>query len=465
MRRRLAAAVATLGAAAALSSRVSLAIAQEIRGDSEGAAAVQEQSAAVGEPSAAVTPAGEPVVVTLDEAVRLAQVHSPAAVAASGDVRGAESAERVAAASWLPDVSFSAGTSRSSTQRFDPATNRTVSGSEDSYRAGLGSSLELYDGGRRGAERTRARAETAAAEAGLEAERFAVALEAKRAYFEELRAADLERVAEARVRRAEEGLAASERRLDVGAATRSDVLRSRLELNEARRERLEAASLRRTAAHALGRLVGADGPVSAAGGEARGPRPLALAPAELESLALETSPEVRAAGARLRALEAGVGVARSAWLPSLRLSGGTDWFNQDPELTGGRLGWDVGLGISYPLFDRRERSAAVTRADAAADAARASLADARRAARAELERLRGELELAERSVELAGEAVAVAEEDLRVQGQRYALGAATILERIASQEALAEAESRQVVSRHDYELVRAELEALVGREL
>jgi outer membrane protein TolC len=68
-------------------------------------------------------------------------------------------------------------------------------------------------------------------------------------------------------------------------------------------------------------------------------------------------------------------------------------------------------------------------------------------------------------VELAGEAVEVAEEDLRVQLQRYALGAATILDRIASQEALAEAESRQVVSRHDYELVRAELEALVGREL
>jgi outer membrane protein TolC len=404
-------------------------------------------------------------VLTLEEAVRLAQVHGPGVVTASGQVRGARSAERVAVGSWLPDLGFTAGTSRSSTQRFDPATNRTVSGSEDSYRAGLGSSLELYDGGRRGAERTRARAETAAAEAGLEAERFDVALEAKRAYFEELRAADLQRVAEARVRRAEEGLAASERRLDVGAATRSDVLRSRLELNEARRELLEAASLRRTAAHVLGRLVGADGPVQAAGGEARGPRPLALEEAELEALAVESSPGVRAAGADLRAAEAGIAVAGSAWLPSLRLSAGTDWFNQDPEIDGGRLGWDVGLGISYPIFDRWERSAAVTRADAAADAARARLADARRGARAELERLRGELDLAQRSVELAGEAVEVAEEDLRVQLQRYALGAATILDRIASQEALAEAESRQVVSRHDYELVRAELEALVGREL
>ena len=97
--------------------------------------------------------------------------------------------------------------------------------------------------------------------------------------------------------------------------------------------------------------------------------------------------------------------------------------------------------------------------------ARAQLEDARRAARAELERVLANLRLAEERIALTEEAVRVAEEDLRVQQERYRLGASTILEQITSQVNLMQAEVDRISARYDYHIARAELEALLGREL
>ena len=57
-----------------------------------------------------------------------------------------------------------------------------------------------------------------------------------------------------------------------------------------------------------------------------------------------------------------VGTARAQYFPSVRLSAGYDWFNQDFGLTGGRTGWSVRLGLSYPLFNGFQREEGVVRA-------------------------------------------------------------------------------------------------------
>jgi outer membrane protein len=403
--------------------------------------------------------------VTLEEAVELALANSPSVVQGVGAVRTAKWGERRAFGSFLPDLTFSSGASRASSERFNPQTNTTVSGSSDSYTASLFASVEVFSGGRQGAELRRARAETSAAEATLVTERFAVVLAAKRAFFDELRATELIRVSRERLRRAEEGLAAAQLRLDLGSATRSDVLRSRLELTDARQALLAAENERRRAAFALGRIVGAEGPVAAAPSEALAPGPLAVSEPELLELAVNRSPAVLASEAAVRSGEAGARAAGAQYFPSVRLQGGSDWFNQDPALDGGRLSWDLRLGLSYPLFDGFVREESVARAEVEADVARARLADERRSARAELERLLAALHLAEQQIALAEEAVEVAEEDLRVQRERYGAGASTILDQITSQLNLAEAEVELVAARYDHQLARAELEALVGREL
>ena len=61
--------------------------------------------------------------------------------------------------------------------------------------------------------------------------------------------------------------------------------------------------------------------------------------------------------------------------------------------------------------------------------------------------------------------LAAATEDIRVQQERYRLGAATIVEVLTSQEALNQAEVDVVIARFDFLRARAQLEAVLGRSL
>jgi hypothetical protein len=69
------------------------------------------------------------------------------------------------------------------------------------------------------------------------------------------------------------------------------------------------------------------------------------------------------------------------------------------------------------------------------------------------------------AIALAEESIVVAEEDLRVIQLRYELGVATILEVVNSQVALDEQLVNLVTARYDYAVARAQLEALLGRDL
>jgi outer membrane protein TolC len=49
--------------------------------------------------------------------------------------------------------------------------------------------------------------------------------------------------------------------------------------------------------------------------------------------------------------------------------------------------------------------------------------------------------------------------------ERYAVGAATVLDVLVSQNAATQADVDVVTTRYDYVLARAELEAILGREM
>ncbi|MEN8376190.1 MAG: TolC family protein [Gemmatimonadota bacterium] len=419
-------------------------------------------------PAAAQAPETAPEdlqVMTLEEVVQRALLVNPQMAQAEGSVRSAEATRLSARGSYLPTINASSNASRASTNRFNPQTNTTVTGSSNSYSAALNASLDVWNGGRRGAEINDAGAALEAARATAQQRRFDVVLSAKVAFYDVLRRAELMRVSEARIRRARESLAAAERRLQVGTATRSDVLRSQLELNDARQAELTERTNWTVATYALGRVVGVEDRVGAESGDAIAARALALSDEELRGLVLETSPAVVAAGANLRSARAGVGVARSQYFPTLRATSNLNWFNQEFAFDGGTSSWNMGLAVSLPVFNGFQRESAATRARVAADVAEFEVRDARRAARVDLERLLGSVRLAEERLELTAEAVEVAREDLRVQDERYRLGASTILDLITSQLNLAQAETDEIAARYDYQIARAELEALVGREL
>jgi len=173
--------------------------------------------------------------------------------------------------------------------------------------------------------------------------------------------------------------------------------------------------------------------------------------------------------------EAQVDVAREAtkaskatYLPSLNASysrsgSGTGHygFGDDLYTYSGRLSFT----LSYPIFNNFVREEQVVRAKVSQINAEASLRDTQLGATQLLTQNIGALRSASQRVAVQVASVAAAEEDVRVQQQRYNIGASTLLDLITSQAALAQAKQSLIQARYDYRIARAQLEALIGRNL
>jgi len=421
-------------------------------------------------PAGAVRAAGQMPVVTLPEAIRLAERVQPSVVRAAADVRTAEARRRSALGSYLPTLSASSSASdffSEGAARVDPVTGQLTSGnsSNRSLSTSLSASLDLFTGFRRGAEMRAARATESAAEASLVDARFEQALTTTNQFLDALAAAELLRVRETSVRRAEEQLKVSVAKLRAGSATRSDSLRSLVTLGNVRLEQLTTQAQLASAEANLARLIGEAGRVRAADDSAFYRVLPAIDTQALRTEAESKSPRIQSAAANEAAARASARASRSAYWPSLTLAGNTGWNGSranDYDLLNQR---QLSLSLRWNIFDGFERELAVAQREADLDLAEASASDARREVQAELTTRLAELDAARSRIEITKTSVAAATEDMRVQQERYRLGVSTIVDLLTSQEALNQAEVDGVNARFDYLRAKAQLEALIGRNL
>jgi outer membrane protein TolC len=123
------------------------------------------------------------------------------------------------------------------------------------------------------------------------------------------------------------------------------------------------------------------------------------------------------------------------------------------------------FGLSWTVFNGFTRETQNTAAAVRRDVAEVQAADSRRQVNAQVTQQLATLSNAFLAIDIARDNVAAATEDLRVQAERYRVGASTILDLLASQAALTNAEVNLVQSLFTYVIARAQLEALLGRTL
>ena len=421
-------------------------------------------------PAGAGAAAAQIPTITLAEAIRRAERVQPAMVQAAGDVRTAAAQRRSALGAYLPTVSASSSGSdffSAGPARVDPFTGELTSGnsSSRSVSTSLSASLDLFTGFRRGAEMRAARATQAAADASLIDARFEQALTTTNQFLDALAAAQLLRVREASVRRAEEQLKTAVAKLRAGSATRSDSLRSLVTLGNARLDQITTGTQLASAEAGLARLIGEAGRVGAADDPAFYQ---ILSPVDTQALRTEAeskSPRIQSAAANATAADASVRASRSAYWPSLTLGANTGWNgnrNTDYQFFNQR---QVSLSLRWNLFDGFDRELTIVQREAQLDVAAATAGDARLQVQAELTGRLAELDAARTRTEITQTSVTAATEDLRVQQERYRLGASTIVDLLTSQEALNQAEVDVVNARFDYLRAKAQIEALIGRNL
>ena len=408
-----------------------------------------------------------PRPITIDEAVALAQRNAPLAVQARGQLRSSDANVRSSYAAFLPDVNLNMSRSWEGGTPTVQAGRPVGDESPWSSNAGASFSLQLFDGGARLFDLRRARSQQDAAEANDINQRFQIALDVKVAFFTALAAREAQVVARAQLREAEVQMQTATARMAAGAATKSDSLRTLIQIGNAQLALVTAHNLLRTAEATLTRLVATPFPVTPVE-DTLGTTAIALDSASLERLALE-GPAVRQAAAQWQAARAGQKASRSSYLPTINMSysrgaHGADW----------KYGWgdsafrytsNVRFTASYPLFNQLNREVQRVTADVQEANTAAAFRDAQFAAREQLTQLLGALRTAEARISIQTASVVAAEEDVRVQQQRYAVGASRLLDLLASQNELNTARAALIQARHDYRIAKSRLEALVGRPL
>jgi outer membrane protein len=413
--------------------------------------------------------AQEPRPIGLDEAVRLARRNAPAAVQARNSIRTNAAAIRSRYGAFLPSLSFGSGVSRQDGTRFVPDFNQVVS-TDQPWRGShrFNSSLELFDGGRRWFELKRAQADMDAAEATEVSQSFNVALQVKQQYFGVLAAREQRAAAEKQLEQAEQQLRASTARVQAGAATRSDSLRSSIQVGNARLAILTADNALATANAALSRLVGSVSLVTAVADDTAEVSGITTSDEELMALA-EAGPTVTQANASLAAAKQASRAAKTPYLPTLSASMGWSYAASDSgfRFTGDQRNRNVStsFSINFPIFNGLNREQQVVTARVAEDNAVANARDARLNARQQMVQQLGNFRTAEARVQIQMASVQAGEEDLRVQQERYNLGASTLLDLLNSQSTLDQARQALIQARLDARTAKAQIEALIGRDL
>jgi outer membrane protein TolC len=397
-------------------------------------------------------------VVTLAEALERAVKLRPDYVRALGSVAEAEWSRKAARlAFFVPSASVSLDYAKYSKAFFNIG---TFNQSSTSSTFNLGANYEIFSA-RKFAELGRSAAELEQATASEVQQRFLAALQTEASYYAVLTGAELVRVGRDRVGRAEQQLEVARARVQTGDAVQTDSLTVRLELIRARVSLLAREAELRVARLDLGGRIGSDGPVDAAPLDAGAPPPLPLGLHDAVTRALDQGPAYRVARARERQADEVLQAHRGSYLPTLTLSAGHSRF--DVKLFPGASNVSsVTLTASLPLWDNGQRELGIIRARSDRNVARALRSDLELSAQRDVTQAYDGYETARASWELAVEANTAAVENYRVEDARYRSGATKVVDLIAAQNNLSDAEAGVIQARYATRLARAQLEAILG---
>lgn len=399
--------------------------------------------------------------LTLHEALDRALESHPSVRAAGAAVARARAATDRAASDRWPDLGLRASATRYEEPMivhpihgFDPGTtppfDRTL------FDAGAYLDYTLFDFGARSARIRGARLETSATEAGRSAAEQALAADVAATYLDVL---GLGRVLEAHDRRIE-ALASERSRVEqlreVGRAARVELLRVEAALANARSDREEVRSRLEVAEGELARLT--DLPADrvrfdrlAAVVHTGRPAP---PPDGLVRRAVARNPDVERARRERAASAAAVDVARAARLPDLKLGGA--WVDRGSAEGDFRAEWNVGVGLSVPLFTGGRIAGQVEEARASETGARQRVRLAEKAVERAVDRARASLSETTARVESLERAVASQEEVVRIEKLRLEAGTGTQTDYLDAEAGLLA--SRANLARTRFAALRARVE-------
>ena len=472
-----------------------------------------------------------PATMSLAEAIELARRNNPEFRSTANDEWVSDWSAREAYGRFIPSVSVGTGFSyqASGTPRFgnfssaDVGLSRTPEYFFSDYQIGMALNLS----GGTFFRAAQARANQGATEARIEAAAYTLATNVTRQYLAALRSRDLVGIARSALESAEEAGRLADARAAAGGATRLDAAQGEVIRGRAEVALLQAENLARTDRLRLLQQIGVDLEQDIELTSEFAVFEPAWTVEGLLETAMRTHPGLRAARADEKAATAGSRAAKTAYLPSVRISGGWTGFvrrtgseqylldqargSAESRIENCQFLNAIANGLNNPLpgypedCTRYQLTAAQERAVLASNSlfpfhyeknpfsagiyitipildgftrerqlqeARVLADDAKHRRRAEELNRKAEvttnllgLQTAYRSVQLEDRNASTAAEQLYLSQERYRLGAGSILELTQAQETKARADQARLAALYSFHDSWAALEAAVGAPL
>ena len=408
--------------------------------------------------------------LTASAAVDRALASHPTVALARANVDVASAEVRQARASWLPMVSLDGAVNKFQEpmivyplHRLD-LRNPPVFDTELSQFS-LGASYTLFDFGARSAKSKAAASQRDAADVSLGATEQQLIARTLVSY---LRVLTARGVLDAEDQRVAALAAESKRARDrfaAGKTARVDTLRAAAEFAVAAADRVASATNVDMAEYDLSRLMGVSfASVHAAalstvqlarlGGDAATDR------AAMVARAGSANADLQAAARRADAAAASVGAAKAGRLPQFQA---TTAIIDRSNITGRwQSEWQVGVGMSWPLFTGGARESLVSRAEASSRAAREQLRMTRLTAEQQVDEARAAFDASRARMLALDVAVQQATEVARITALARDLGDGTQTDYLIAEASLFRARSGLVQARHAAVAARVELARVLG---
>jgi NodT family efflux transporter outer membrane factor (OMF) lipoprotein len=276
-------------------------------------------------------------------------------------------------------------------------------------------------------------------------------------YFE-LRSADAQKqLLDDTVKAYTNALQLTQNRFVGGAAPKSDVAQAQTQLNGARVQDTDVTVMRAQYEHAIATLIGKPPAEFSIPFAPQTPLQFPVIPVGLPASLLERRPDIAAGERRVAEANDQIGIARTAFYPSLILgaSGGftgtsiANWFNWPSRM------WAVGGQMSQTIFDAGRRRAVSESATANYDGTVASYRQTTLTAFQEVEDNLAALRILETEAQQQQQTTASASESLQLFTNRYEGGVDNYLQVITAQTVLL------TNQRNDIDIMRRRIDASV----
>ncbi len=338
----------------------------------------------------------------------------------------------------------------------------------EDYTFRIASDIVIWDGGANYARLRQSRDNREGAKEELQYNYDMITATVIRAYYNVVRFERLTVVAEESVDQALQSLERSEALLEVGSATRADVLKAKVLHSNTKLDRIRATNQVELAKEDLIAVLNLGDYSNVAVDTALVMNMTNPDAASEIDFAMNNRSDLLGLRAYLKGADAGVRVAKSGWLPIFGANFGYYW--SDREMADNinffreEYSWNVTAYVRLNVFDRFNTSANVKTAKADFRISEYQLEKSKLNAVKEIKSLIILINEAIERVAVGTETVEQAQEDVRLAEERYRVGAGTMLETIAAQVSLTQAKADVITAKCDYLVAVADLDRATGKE-